>query len=343
MPVVGGGVVRRDLIRKVPGIVFGAVRADILNDMVDGLDVGHIVDGVAQQQGGRLGHIVMLIPHRFRAEQTRQVAAHGISHDGVLLRLDAKLRSVFLNVLHGPADVLQRSVIGSIRPDAISQNKGGIAQLMQLPGRAGPLLQLGALIGTAASQDQRKLGIFGLGRKIEQAGVVFGAVRRLFRIRVERVSDLNAIVVVFNDQIQPLGTAFGHILVGVAFHSGHLPQGLTRRAVLILRVGVEAGVLDARVVAHFLHGGLGRDVGLSLFHYGTGGQGQQCQQTQHHRDDSFCLFHVPFLSPGTALIAFSRTEGYNMRPHRRHRLVFVLLYHTRRYCQNKSVRKIHAL
>ena len=89
--------------------------------------------------------------------------------------------------------------------------------------------------------------------------------------------------------------------------------------------------------------GLGRDVGLSLFHYGTGGKGQQCQQTQHHRDDSFCLFHVPFLSPGTALIAFSRTEDYNMRLHRRHRLVFVLLYHTRRYCQNKSVRKIHAL
>ena len=52
MPVIGGGVVRRDLIRKIPGIVFGAVRADILNDMVDGLDVGHIVDGVAQQQGG---------------------------------------------------------------------------------------------------------------------------------------------------------------------------------------------------------------------------------------------------------------------------------------------------
>ena len=271
------------------------------------------------------------------------MAAHGISHDGVLLRLDAKLRSVFLNVLHGPADVLQRSVIGSIRPDAIPQNKGGIAQLMQLPGRAGPLLQLGALIGTAASQDQRKLGIFSFGREIEQAGVVFGAVRRLFRIRIERVGDLNAIVVVLNDQIQPLGTAFGHILVGVAFHSGHLPQGLTRRAVLILRVGVEAGVLDARVVAHFLHGGLGRDVGLSLFHYGTGGQGQQCQQTQHHRDDSFCLFHVPFLSPGTALIAFSRTEDYNMRLHRRHRLVFVLLYHTRRHCQNKSVRKIHAL
>ena len=158
-----------------------------------------------------------------------------------------------------------------------------------------------------------------------------------------RVSDLHAIVVVLNDQIQALGTAFGYILVGVALHSGHLPQGLTRRAVLILRVGVEAGVLDARVVAHFLHGGLGRDVGLSLFHYGTGGQGQQCQQTQHHRDDSFCLFHVPFLSPGTALIAFFRTEDYNMRLHRRHRLVFVLLYHTRRYCQNKSVRKIHAL
>ena len=33
VPVVGGGVIRRDLIRKIPGIVFGAVRADILNDM----------------------------------------------------------------------------------------------------------------------------------------------------------------------------------------------------------------------------------------------------------------------------------------------------------------------
>lgn len=73
------------------------------------------------------------------------------------------------------------------------------------------------------------------------------------------------------------------------------------------------------------------------------GRASSAQQTQHHRDDSFCLFHVPFLSPGTALIAFSRTEDYNMRLHRRHRLVFVLLYHTRRYCQNKSVRKIHAL
>ena len=72
-------------------------------------------------------------------------------------------------------------------------------------------------------------------------------------------------------------------------------------------------------------------------------QGQQCQQTQHHRDDSFCLFHVPFLSPGTALIAFSRTEDYNMGLHRRHRLFFVLLYHTRWYCQNKSAHKIHAL
>ena len=61
------------------------------------------------------------------------------------------------------------------------------------------------------------------------------------------------------------------------------------------------------------------------------------------RTDLFCLFHVPFLSTGTALIAFSRTEDYNMRLHRRHRLFFVLLYHTRRYCQNKSVRKIHAL
>ena len=68
--------------------------------------------------------------------------------------------------------------------------------------------------------------------------------------------------------------------------------------------------------------GLSRDVGFSLFHHGTGGQGQQSQQTQHHRNDSFCLFHVPFLSHGTALIAFSHTEDYNMRLHRRHRLVF---------------------
>ena len=112
----------------------------------------------------------------------------------------------------------------------------------------------------------------------------------------------------------------------------------------IERDGVEySDAIDPIDIERDLHGGLGRDVGLSLFHYGTGGQGQQCQQTQHHRNDSFCLFHVPFLSPGTALIAFSRTEDYNMGLHRRHRLFFVLLYHTRRYCQNKSVRKIHAL
>ena len=62
---------------------------------------------------------------------------------------------------------------------------------------------------------------------------------------VEQVGHLDACVVIFDDEVHAVGAALGHIAVGVLFQRGSFPQALARRAVLILRIGIKAGVCNA--------------------------------------------------------------------------------------------------
>ena len=149
--------------------------------------------------------------------------AHRIPHDGVVFRLDGELCGMFRDVLHRPADVLQRGVIPCIRPDAVAQHEDGIPHFVQLPRSACPLFQLSALVPAAAGDDEGILCARLLGREIEQRRLRLGGVLRDLIHCVEQVGHLDARVVIFDDEVHAVGAALGHIAVGILFQRGPFP------------------------------------------------------------------------------------------------------------------------
>ena len=188
------------------------------------------------------------------------------------------------DILHCPRHIFHGCVAACPYPDTVAQHKRSITHLVHLPRRRYALADLGAGDQGISTQHQCIFPVFrfSLRRKIVQLHNIPAGVLRNFLCRIQRVGDLDARIIIPDQLVEALCRILCRPLVGELFKFLCTPVGLFQGAVLLTRVGVQAGAHDAGIFPQLIHRGLRGNVSFAVFCRPCG----QCQSQQH--PDAHC-------------------------------------------------------